>query len=67
MVVPTGMIVSLAMALALNNSIRFRSLYRLFYFLPVLTVPVAIAFVWQWIYNPQYGLFAQLFGLKFIG
>jgi multiple sugar transport system permease protein len=64
MLVPSGMVVSLVLALALNNSIRFRSLYRLIYFLPVLTVPVAIALVWQWIYNPQYGLFSQLLGLK---
>lgn len=64
MVVPTGLIVSLTMALALNKHIRFRSVYRLIYFLPVLTIPVAIALVWQWIYNPQYGLFAQLFGIK---
>lgn len=64
MLVPAGMIVSLVIALALNNKIRFRSIYRLFYFLPVLTAPVAIALVWQWIYNPQYGLLSQLFGLK---
>jgi multiple sugar transport system permease protein len=64
MLVPSGMAVSLILALALNRSIRFRSLYRLIYFLPVLTVPVAIALVWQWIYNPQYGLFSQVLGLK---
>lgn len=64
MLVPAGLIVSLVLALALNTSIRFRSLYRLLYFLPVLTAPVAIALVWQWIYNPQYGLINQLFGLK---
>ncbi len=64
MLIPSGMVVSLLLALALNNSIRFRSIYRLLYFLPVLTAPVAIALVWQWVYNPQYGLLFQLFGLK---
>ena len=64
MVVPAGLVVSLTMALALNKHIRFRSVYRLIYFLPVLTIPVAIALVWQWIYNPQYGLFAQMFGIN---
>jgi len=64
LVVPTGMAVSLGIAVALNNSIRFRNLYRLIYFLPVLTMPVAIAVVWSWIYSPQYGLLAQLFGLQ---
>lgn len=64
MVVPTSMAVSLCLALALNTSIRFRNLYRLIYFLPVLTMPVAIAIVWQWIYSPQYGLLAQALGIK---
>jgi multiple sugar transport system permease protein len=64
MVVPAGMIVSLGLALALNTSIRFRSIYRLIYFLPVLTMPVAISIVWQWIYSPQYGLLAQTLGIK---
>ncbi len=46
------MAVSLALAVALNSNIRFRNLYRLFFFLPVLTMPVAISVVWRWIFNP---------------
>src|SRR5690349_18352152 len=54
MVVPLGMLVSLALALALNTKIRFREAYRVIYFLPVLTMPVTISIVWKWIYSPDF-------------
>ena len=60
--VPLGVLVSLVLALALNTKLRFRSIYRLIFFLPVLTMPVAIGVVWTWIYNPDFGLLAQLLG-----
>jgi multiple sugar transport system permease protein len=60
MSVPVGQVISLTLALALNTRIRFRSLYRLVFFLPLLTMPVAIAVVWKWIYNPDFGLLSQL-------
>ena len=63
--VPLGSAVSLGLALALNTQIRFRSLYRLMYFLPVLTMPVAIAIVWKWIYNPDFGLLNQFLPGKY--
>lgn len=65
--VPLGLIVSLLLALALNTRIRFRGLYRLIFFLPVMTMPVAISIVWQWIYNPDFGLlnaFLKNFGVE---
>ncbi len=65
--VPLGSAVSLGLALALNTQIRFRSFYRLIYFLPVLTMPVAIAIVWKWIYNPDFGLLNQFLGLLGVG
>ena len=61
--VPIGVLVSLVLAVALNTNLRFRNVYRLVFFLPVLTMPVAIGVVWNWIYNPDFGLFNQLLGL----
>lgn len=60
MSVPVGQVISLTLALALNTRLRFRNLYRLAFFLPLLTMPVAIAVVWKWIYNPDFGLLSQL-------
>lgn len=46
---------SLALALVLNSKIAFRSFYRIVFFLPVLTMPVATATIWKWIFDPQFG------------
>lgn len=65
--VPLGLLVSLTLALALNSNIRFRAIYRLIFFLPVMTMPVAISVVWQYIYNPDFGLlnqFLRIFGVE---
>lgn len=63
LLVPLGMLTSLSMALALNQNIRFRGFYRVLFFLPVLTMPVAIAVVWKWIYAPDFGLLNQFLAL----
>ena len=67
MSIPIGQSLALILALILNTNIRFRNFFRLVYFLPVLTMPVAIAVVWKWIYNPAFGpiaIFLQTVGLK---
>ncbi len=51
---------ALALALALNSRIRFRGAYRLVFFLPLVTMPVASATVWRWLYAPDIGLFNRL-------
>lgn len=53
--VPTALVISLALALALNTYVPFRGLYRAIYFMPVLTLPAANATVWRWLYDPTYG------------
>ena len=49
------LVCALALALALNSNIRFRTFYRVLFFLPVLTMPVAIGTVWKWLYDPAFG------------
>jgi multiple sugar transport system permease protein len=63
MLVPLGMLASLGMALALNRDMPWRGFYRVLFFLPVLTMPVAIAVVWKWIYAPDFGLINQFLAL----
>ncbi len=60
--VPFALAISLGLALALNARIRFRPIYRAVYFLPVLTMPVASAVVWRWLYDPFYGPINGAFG-----
>ena len=49
------LITGLALAVALNSQIRFRAFYRVLFFLPVLTMPVAIGTIWKWLYDPAFG------------
>lgn len=63
--VPASLLLSFLLALALNTKIRFRSFYRTVFFLPLLTMPVASAAVWRWLYNPVYGLIN--YGLEIVG
>jgi multiple sugar transport system permease protein len=51
-----GTIVSLGLALALNQKLRFLSVYRTIFFLPAVTALIAVAMVWRWLYDNEYGL-----------
>ena len=55
--VPLTLALGMAIAIALDRGIRrFRSLYRVGYYLPVVTSIVAIAVVWRYVLNPDFGL-----------
>lgn len=47
--------IALGLAVALNSKIAFRTFYRIIFFLPVVTMPVAIATIWKWIFDPKFG------------
>jgi len=54
--VPAEMVIGLGLALLLYQGLRARALFRLLYFMPYITSQVAIALVWFWIFNVNYGL-----------
>ncbi|WP_422742435.1 carbohydrate ABC transporter permease [Micromonospora sp. WMMD754] len=59
-----GIPISLVIAGLLNRcGLRFRSAYRVVFFLPVVTMPVAIGMIWQLLYNGEHGVVNQLLGL----
>lgn len=65
--VPVGTILSLVVAVFLNSKIKGKTFFRVIYFIPVVSAPVAVSMVWKWLYNGQYGLinyFLSFFGLK---
>ncbi len=49
------LLLSLLIAIALNSRIRFRAFYRTIFFMPVLTMPVATATIWKWLFDPGFG------------
>jgi multiple sugar transport system permease protein len=68
MAVPLSVSCSLALALAANTGLRGITFFRTAYFLPVVSSMIAVALVWSWIFNPEYGLLNYLlqviFGVK---
>lgn len=58
--VPTTMALSLALALALNQKIRGVTLFRGLFYLPVVAPMVAVAMVWRWLYNTDFGVINYL-------
>jgi len=53
---PLSLVLSLGIAILLNQPIRMRSSLRTIFFLPSLVPLVALAILWQWIFNGQYGV-----------
>lgn len=64
-VVPAGLLLSLLLALAMNQKLRGIVFFRSIFFLPTITSSVAISLMWLWIYNPEFGVLNFL--LKQIG
>ncbi|CAN5792278.1 sugar ABC transporter permease [soil metagenome] len=54
--VPTTLLIALGLAMAMNQAVRGISFFRAAIYVPVLTSAVAVAFVWQWIFNYEFGL-----------
>jgi multiple sugar transport system permease protein len=53
--VPIGTVVSIALAILLNNKVRLMSIYRTIYYVPTVVPTVATVMLWAWILNPQVG------------
>ena len=61
--VPSGLVLALAIALALLRVKRLAGLFRTVYFIPFITSLVAVSWVWRWLYQPQRGSLNVLLGL----
>ena len=62
--VPVGIFLALLVATLLNSKIRGRTTFRAIFFLPMVVSPAAVAMVWKWIFNSQYGIINTLLGLN---
>jgi len=54
--VPLSVACAVVVAMLLNQPIPFLSAWRTIYYLPSITSGVAIALMWAWIFNPNFGL-----------
>ena len=62
--VPFSLCISLVLAVLLNRKMKGRSVYRTIIFLPMVAAPAAVAMVWRWLYNSDFGLINNVFGLN---
>ena len=60
--VPLVMILSFAVALVLNRGVRGEALFRVLYFLPVVSSPTAVGLLWVWIYSEDNGALNGVLG-----
>lgn len=60
--VPVSIVIALIFAVLLNQKIKGRTIYRTIFFLPMIAAPAAIAMVWRWLYNTEFGLINHLIG-----
>ena len=53
---PVGMVISLGIALLMNQKLKGMAFYRTLYYLPSITPIVATTILWKWLLNPEMGL-----------
>ena len=63
--IPIGLVISLGLALAMNRKMRGTTFFRTVYYLPVISSIAAVAILWQWAFNGDFGLINQ--GLALVG
>jgi len=64
---PLGTVLAVALAMLLNSGVRGMTLYRTIFFIPSLVPMIAMAILWMWIFNPEFGILnyiLQFAGLK---
>jgi multiple sugar transport system permease protein len=63
--VPLNIVCALGLALALNARLRGVVVYRTLYFIPVVSSIIAVAIVWRWVYDADWGIANWL--LSYVG
>jgi multiple sugar transport system permease protein len=54
--IPLVGIVSLAVAMVLNQKLAGKKFFRMTFFLPVVSGWVTVSLLWMWIFNPKFGI-----------
>ncbi|WP_040213393.1 carbohydrate ABC transporter permease [Clostridium polynesiense] len=68
--VPLNMFFGLMLAMLLNNKLKGMTIFRVIFYSPVITSTIAAAILFDWFYQPSFGLFNSIlsfFGLEGIG
>lgn len=68
LVIPVAL--GLVLALALNRPLFGRNAFRSLFYIPGVLAPIAIANMWRWMYNPNFGVgvtLAEMFNAPWLG
>lgn len=57
--IPIGIVWAFFLAMAYNKSLPGTKVFRVIYYIPVVSSIVAISLLWRWLYNGDYGLLNQ--------
>lgn len=60
MYLPIIVVIGLILALLVDAAGRLKELFRMVYFIPVVTSVIATAFVWRYMYQPRIGIFNMI-------
>lgn len=60
---PSMLVLSMGVALVLSSKIRGTGVFRVLYYIPVLTSWVAGSLIWKWVLSPEYGVINNLLGV----
>lgn len=62
--VPIGVFIALIVAVLLNAKIKGKTTFRAIFFLPMVVSPAAVAMVWRWMFNTEYGIINEMISSK---
>ncbi|MDE0670779.1 MAG: sugar ABC transporter permease [Caldilineaceae bacterium] len=60
---PLSLVLALGIALLMNQKVRGIIFFRTVYYLPSVVSGVAVALLWMWIFNPEFGILNTLLAL----
>lgn len=60
--VPVTVIIGLLIAVLLDQKIKGKTVFRAIYFLPMVVAPAAVAMVWKWLFNTDFGIINIILG-----
>ncbi|MBS4176021.1 sugar ABC transporter permease [Bacillus sp. FJAT-49731] len=61
--VPFNLIIALFLAILLKQQVKGYSFFRTFFYLPSVISGVALAMIWAWVYNGEYGILNYMLSL----
>lgn len=60
---PISIVLSLIMAFLINKRVKGSNMFRAIYFIPFVSSVVAVSYMWQWLFNTNFGVINQFLGL----